>query len=156
MIIFNEELEKCCVCVCVRARVCVCMRVCMYACVFVCMYVCVCGCVCVYACVRACVCVREREREREINFWPCLAAFTPISGNDEHVFAAVNNLSDAVRQSQLSALSILFTDSVLMVSYISSIPLIPEFAKALVLSECYLNHPQIGCTVSLGPCYSSI
>ena len=60
-------------CVCARARVCVC--VCVYACVgayiclFVCIYiclfcVCVCVCVCVCACVRACVpaCLRACVR----------------------------------------------------------------------------------------------
>ena len=46
-----------CVCVCVRACVCVsvCVRVCLCVCVCVCMRACVCVCVCV--CVRACVCV---------------------------------------------------------------------------------------------------
>ena len=47
-----------CVGVCVRARMCVCVGVCVRArmCVCVCVYVCVCACVCVCVCVRACVC----------------------------------------------------------------------------------------------------
>ena len=45
------------VCVCARARVCVCMYVCMYGYIYVCvcMYVCMVMCVCV--CVWMCVCI---------------------------------------------------------------------------------------------------
>ena len=46
-------------CVCVRARVCVCLCVCVCvrACVRACMRACVCVCVCVCECVCVCVCL---------------------------------------------------------------------------------------------------
>ena len=46
------------VCVCVYARMCLCVYVCVHVCVCVCVCTCVCMCVCVHVCVHVCVCVR--------------------------------------------------------------------------------------------------
>ncbi len=47
----------CCVCVCVFLRACVCVRACVRACVCMCVCACVRACVCVCVCACMCACV---------------------------------------------------------------------------------------------------
>jgi hypothetical protein len=51
------------VCVCARARVCMCVYVCVYVCVCMYAFVRMCVCVRVHACIRACACARVRGHD---------------------------------------------------------------------------------------------
>ena len=49
-------IDRCVLCVCVRACVCVCVHVCVHVCVRVCMHACVCVHMCVFVCISSTFC----------------------------------------------------------------------------------------------------